>query len=65
MGVVRDCSMPLSFTPCSDLQSKKILWISSYGDALDCVALASKFARQFADEGVTLSLANPLSSVVD
>jgi hypothetical protein len=57
--------MPLSFIPCSDLQSKKILWISSYGDALDCVALASKFARQFADDGVTLSLANPLSSVVD
>ena len=64
MGVVRDCFMPLSFSPCCDLQSKKILWVSSYGEALDCVAWSSKFARQFADEGVTLSLANPLSSIV-
>jgi hypothetical protein len=56
--------MPLSFHSCSDLQSKKILWISSYHEVLDCVALASKFAQQFAEEGVTLSLSHPLSSVV-
>ena len=57
--------MFLSYRPASDLQSKKILWIDSFGQAMDCVAIASLFGRKFAEEGKMLSLASPLSVSVE
>lgn len=57
--------MPLLYHPCSDIQSKRILWIDSFGQAMDCVAIASLFGRKFAEEGKMLSLTSPLSVSVE
>jgi hypothetical protein len=57
--------MFLSYRPASDLQSKQILWIDSYGQSFDTVSLASLYARKFSTEGITLSLARPLSENYD
>jgi hypothetical protein len=57
--------MFLSYRPASDLQSKQILWIDSYNQSFDTVSLASLYAKKFSTEGITLSLARPLSENYD
>lgn len=57
--------MPIIYSRCCDIQSKTIVWVDPFGQAMDSVAWSSFYANKFADEGKTLSLANPLSVSVE
>lgn len=57
--------MSIIYSRCCDIQSRAIVWADPSGQAMDSVAWSSFYANKFADEGKTLSLANPLSVSVE